>query len=103
MDFVERPLSLVVTAARSGHPDAWADLVGRFQDFAVAVALGWGGDWHGARDAAQDAFVIASSRIGELEDPEAFAGWFAALVRTACSRVTTFRKGAPIAGRGGSV
>lgn len=79
-------LPAVVEAARRGDATAWAALVHRFEDFAVAVALGRGGDWDGARDVAQDAFLLAVSRIDELNDPAAFPGWFAALVRTACSR-----------------
>ncbi len=35
---------------------------------------------------AQDAFLLAVTRIERLEKAAAFPGWFAALVRTACSR-----------------
>ncbi len=79
-------LAAVVEAARRGDADAWAALVQRFEDFAMAVALGRGGDWDGARDVAQDAFLLAVARFDELSDPAALPGWFAALVRTASSR-----------------
>lgn len=63
MDYVTRSLGAVVEAAKDGDAEAWTLLVERFQDFAVATALGHSGDWDGARDAAQDAFALALSRI----------------------------------------
>ncbi len=76
----------MVEAARDGDPEAWTVLVERFQDFAVAMALGSSGDWDGARDAAQGAFALALARISELRDPAAFPGWFSTLVCTSGSR-----------------
>jgi RNA polymerase sigma factor (sigma-70 family) len=76
----------VVEAARAGSPDAWAELVVRFQDVAVATALGWSGDVESARDAAQEAFALAFVHLRELEDAAAFPAWFLRLVRTACHR-----------------
>src|SRR5215469_4261905 len=79
-------LDSVVEAARAGSPDAWAELVARFQDVAVATALGWSGEVESARDAAQEAFALAFRHLGELEDASAFPAWFLRLVRTACHR-----------------
>ena len=94
VDVADRSSGLLeqVVAARSGDPDAWAELVSRFQDLALAVALGWVGDLDRARDAAQDAFRLAVSHLGDLEEPAAFPGWFTRLVRTACSRQTRSRR-----------
>src|SRR5262245_49195419 len=79
-------LDSVVQAARAGSPDAWAELVDRFQDVAVATALGWSGDVEAARDVAQEAFALAFAHLRELEDLGAFPAWFLRLVRTACHR-----------------
>ncbi|MGH8979300.1 MAG: sigma-70 family RNA polymerase sigma factor [Acidimicrobiia bacterium] len=79
-------LQEIVEAARSGDHTAWSELVVRFQDLAVAVAVGSSGDWDAAPDIAQDAFGIAFRKLVDLEEPDAFPGWFAAIVRTACSR-----------------
>jgi RNA polymerase sigma factor (sigma-70 family) len=79
-------LKTVVEAARAGSPDAWTELVARFQDAAVAVALRWSRDPDAARDAAQEAFILAFGHLHELEDPAAFPAWFLRLVRTACHR-----------------
>lgn len=86
MSAVEQPIASVVRAAREGDLQAWEVLVERFQDMAVGLALGRLGDFDAARDAAQDAFAVAFDRIEDLRDLDAFPGWFAALVRTACSR-----------------
>lgn len=75
----------LVLAARAGDPTAWAELVGRFQDTAVALAVG-GVGLADAEDAAQEAFVLAFRNLGALRDPEAFPGWMGRLVRTACAR-----------------
>jgi RNA polymerase sigma factor (sigma-70 family) len=79
-------LDSVVEAAKAGSPNAWAALVARFQDVAVATALGCSGDVESARDVAQEAFALAFEHIRELEDPRAFPAWFLRLVRTACHR-----------------
>jgi len=86
MTVVEQPIAIVVEAARAGDPHAWKTLVEEFQDMAVGLALGRLGDFDAARDAAQDAFAVALQRIDQLHEPAAFPGWFAAIVRTACSR-----------------
>ena len=79
-------LRAVVEAAQRGDHAAWSELVARFQDFAVGMAVACSGDWDGAPDAAQEAFGIAFRKLADLEEPDAFPGWFATLVRTACSR-----------------
>ncbi|HLI02081.1 MAG TPA: sigma-70 family RNA polymerase sigma factor, partial [Acidimicrobiales bacterium] len=88
----------LVEAAREGDPSAWAELVRGTQDLAVAVAVGRLSNWDEARDAAQEAFALAFVHLPELRDPEAFAGWLAALVRTACSRRTRGRRGLAASG-----
>ncbi|HEX3566457.1 MAG TPA: sigma-70 family RNA polymerase sigma factor, partial [Acidimicrobiales bacterium] len=79
-------LAGVVLRARNGDPDAWAILVERFQDRALATALGWSGQWSEAADIAQEAFRLAYLHLDQLADPTAFGPWFARLVRTACHR-----------------
>jgi RNA polymerase sigma-70 factor (ECF subfamily) len=82
----EAALADVVEAARRGSSEAWSELVRRHQDLAVATAVGWLGSVDDARDAAQDAFVLAFTHLDELADPQAFTAWFGRLVRTASSR-----------------
>ena len=75
----------LVVAAQAGDASAWEELVTRFQDAAVALAMGHG-HWNDAEDVAQEAFMLAMQNVGNLADPRAFPGWFATLVRTASSR-----------------
>ena len=86
MRVVEQPIAEIVQAARGGELRAWERLVEAFQDMAVGLALGRLGDFDAAHEAAQEAFALALERIEQLREPAAFPGWFAAIVRTACSR-----------------
>ena len=76
----------LVRAAQRGDTTAWPALIDRFEDIAVASAVGLCGDLHEAPDIAQEAFVLAFCHIEGLEDPAAFPAWLLRLVRTATSR-----------------
>ena len=56
----------------------------------MACGYAWSllGDFHLAEDAAQEAFVVAFERLGQIEQPDAFAGWFRRIVWSACGRAT---------------
>lgn len=78
------PVLDFVRAARSGDLAAFRALVETTREMAYAVA------WRvlrrdaEARDVVQDAYLIAFRHLGELEGPEAFAGWLRRIVvRTA--------------------
>lgn len=66
--------------------DAFARIVGRFQDLAFTCACARLRDPALAEDAAQDAFLMAWERLEQLRDPSAFPGWMQRLVRTQCHR-----------------
>jgi RNA polymerase sigma factor (sigma-70 family) len=55
---------------------------------AYACAYAVLGDFHLAEDAAQEAFISAWQRLGQLRQPEAFPGWFRRVVLTECNRLT---------------
>ncbi len=67
---------------------AFCELVRMFQDMAYAFAYAVLGDFYLAEDAAQEAFVTAWQKLGQLQRPEAFAGWFRCIVLTECNRLT---------------
>lgn len=75
-----------VRAAQAGDPAAWSGLIDRFEDLAVATAVGMSGDLEDAQDIAQEAFMLALHNIGSLEDPTAFPAWLLRLIRTATNR-----------------
>jgi len=80
--------SALVVAARDGDVDAWSALIDRFEDLAVATAVGLCGDLDEAWDIAQDAFVLAWRHLNGLQDATAFPAWLLRLLRTATSRRT---------------
>lgn len=75
-------------ASLAERHEAFAELVGRFQDMAYACAYAVLGDHSQAEDAAQEAFVSAWRNLHQLRLPEAFPGWFRRIVLTECSRLT---------------
>ena len=66
--------------------EAFGAIVGRFQDFAFACAYARLRDRSLAEDAAQDAFLVAWTRLAQLRDVEALPGWIRRLVLTQCHR-----------------
>jgi RNA polymerase sigma factor (sigma-70 family) len=85
-----RVLVLKITASDSTlaeQHEAFGEIVRRFQDMAYAVAYSVLGDFHLAEDAAQEAFITAWQKLGELRQPEAFPGWFRRIVLTECNRL----------------
>jgi RNA polymerase sigma factor (sigma-70 family) len=75
-------------AALAEKHDAFCELVRRFQDMAYACAYAVLGDFHLAEDAAQEAFISAWQKLGQLREPEAFPGWLRRVVLTECNRLT---------------
>lgn len=76
----------LVRDAQEGDPLAWVGLIDRFEDLAVAAAVGLCGDLDDGHDIAQESFVLALRNIANLEDPAAFPAWLLRLVRTATNR-----------------
>lgn len=94
--------SLVITAANAEvtpaqRLGAFGKIVVRFQDMAYGCAYALLGDFHLAEDAAQEAFLIAYQRLGQLREPRAFAGWFGRIVISQCRRITR-SKSLPLTG-----
>ena len=85
-------LSAVVDRARDGSVPvdvqhaAFAEIVRRFEEQALAWAMRLVGDPEEARDATQDAFVAAWLKLRTLRDAAAFAPWLKRLVATQCRR-----------------
>lgn len=82
----ESALVAVVAYAASGDGEAFSELVRRFEGMALAYARRSLGDATAAGDAAQDAFVDAWRRLGQLRDPAAFPGWLRTILRKHCDR-----------------
>lgn len=68
--------------------EAFCELVRMFQDMAYACGYAVLGDFCLAEDVAQEAFISAWQKLGQLHQPEAFPGWFRRIVLTECNRLT---------------
>jgi len=71
----------LVGRARDGDPEAYTELVRRFQDAVYATAYQAVLDPEAARDLAQDTFVRAYEALGSLRDPASFPGWVIRICR----------------------
>jgi RNA polymerase sigma factor (sigma-70 family) len=86
----------LVRAAQRGDASVWPALIDRFEDIAVASAVGLCGDLDEAPDIAQEAFVLAFRHIDDLQDPAAFPAWLLRLIRTATNHRTRRRRPATV-------
>jgi RNA polymerase sigma-70 factor (ECF subfamily) len=86
----------LIARAQNGDREAFGELVQRFQPAVYAVALARLRDPNEATELAQEVFIHAMTKIGQLRDPHCFVGWLRQItVRMAINRVT--RK-APVQG-----
>ena len=70
----------LVTRARKGDRDAFAELVGAYHAKLVSLALGMTGNSHVAEDIVQQAWVKAFVSLGRLRQAGAFYGWLVRIV-----------------------
>jgi RNA polymerase sigma factor (sigma-70 family) len=91
-------LRALVLGARGGDAAAFTQIVVQLQDAIVGYAWGVLRDRQRAEDAAQEAFLEAFLRLGELRDPGAFAPWLRSITFSKCNRM--FRRKDPAAGAG---
>ncbi len=80
-------LPWLVSAAQRGDLDAFAALVGRYQDLAFATAYARLGDVHLAQDAAQEAFLQVHRDLPMLREPSAFPSWLRRIVAKHADRL----------------
>src|SRR5438128_950589 len=86
----------LIARAQAGDRVAFGALVERFQPAVYAVAMARLRDPNEATELAQEVFIHAMQKIGQLRDPHCFVGWLRQItVRMAINRVT--RK-APVQG-----
>lgn len=69
----------LVLAAQDGDREAFGELFERFERHVFAVALRRLGDYAEAQELCQDVFIQAMQKIGQLRQPECFAGWLRAI------------------------
>jgi RNA polymerase sigma-70 factor (ECF subfamily) len=82
-------LAVLVRRAQRGDREAFGTLVEQFQPTVYAIALRRLGNPNDAMELAQEVFLHVLRRIGQLREPERFAGWLRQVaVRMAINRAT---------------
>lgn len=82
----------LVLAAQAGDREAFGELFERYRPGIVALAFRRVRNVDEAEELAQDVFIQAMSKLGQLRVPEAFGGWLRRIVhRMAINRVTRTR------------
>lgn len=90
----EEKLQIVrlVTAAQKGDQAAFNELFTRFERHVLSLALRKLGDFAEAEELTQEVLLQAWLKLGQLREPEAFAGWLRAITaRMAINRITRRR------------
>lgn len=72
---IDPKLREIVKAFQAGSREAFAKLVGRYQNLVTSVAFANTGDLQRSEDIAQQAFLVAWQNQEELRDPDRFGGW----------------------------
>ncbi len=79
----------LVEQAQAGDREAFGQLVEQFQRTVYAVCLGRLGNSSEALELTQEVFLHVMKRIGQLREPERFAGWLRQVAaRMAINRAT---------------
>ncbi len=89
-----RTTEQLVRCAQSGDPDAFAELLARFEGPALSTAYAILLNPEAARDAAQEGSMKAWQNLGTMKEPEKFGGWFCGIVRNAA--IDQRRKSNPV-------
>lgn len=77
----------LVLAAQRGERGAVGELAGRYERTVYAIALRKLGNHAEAQEVCQEVFMRVLQKIGQLRQPECFAGWLRSVtVRTAINR-----------------
>ena len=71
----------LVRRSRCGDAPAFAALIGAYERVALGVAYSVTGDAGTAGDVAQEAFLRAWQRIGDLKEAQKFGPWLCGIVR----------------------
>jgi RNA polymerase sigma factor (sigma-70 family) len=71
----ERHDAQLVSATLAGKPEAYQDLVTRYQGHVYGLAYSLVGSWTDAQDIAQETFIRAYLNLDQLRDASRFAAW----------------------------
>jgi RNA polymerase sigma-70 factor (ECF subfamily) len=78
---LESSIAQLVQRAQQGDSEAYCRLIRHFEKPALSLAFGVLSDASAAGDVVQEAFLQAWRKLGDLRDPDRFAGWVMQMVR----------------------
>jgi len=87
--------SELIKLAAAGDADAFGLLVRRYQGLVAAVSYSAVGDFSSSEDIAQEAFLTAWKKLGELREPSRFAAWICGMARNIARNVRRKGRRAP--------
>lgn len=90
------PDAELVRLAQQGEKRAFVEIVARHQAAVCGVALGVLGDFTASEDAAQEAFVTAWKKMGDLREPEKLRAWLVQIARNTALAHVRRRGGATL-------
>jgi RNA polymerase sigma-70 factor (ECF subfamily) len=78
----------LVLAAQRGDRQAFGELFERFERTVFAISLRRLGNFNEAQELTQDVFIQAMTKLDQLREPQAFAGWLRSIThRMAINRM----------------
>ena len=83
-------LAELIERSKTGDREAFAEIVKQYQSIVCGVAYSVCGDFHRSEDIAQETFLVAWNKLGELAEPEHFLAWTCAIARNLAN--LSFRK-----------
>ena len=79
-------ITTAIELARSGDTGAFAQIVRQYQSLVSGVLFSATGDFHKSEDFAQETFLIAWQKLGELRETEHLAAWLCTIARNLVHR-----------------
>jgi RNA polymerase sigma-70 factor (ECF subfamily) len=86
-----RPDAIIVAKVLAGDTEAYATLVGRYQDEYIRFAVRMLGSHDDADEALQSAFLRAYRALAQCRDPDRFGAWLYQIVANECRTRATLR------------
>jgi RNA polymerase sigma factor (sigma-70 family) len=74
----------LVARSRAGDTEAFAQIVARYQALICALTFSATGRQSQSEDLAQETFVVAWKKLGELREPEKLRAWLCGIARNLC-------------------
>jgi len=87
----------LVAEVLNGNQDAFGKLVARYQSAVCGLAYSACGNISHSEDLAQEAFIIAWRKLGELEEPAKFRSWLYGIARNVANNTSRRQTRNPLA------